>query len=110
MTTSLTQPSWKLTGRTAGAPVRAVAPATPTRKKTAKKRARKSRGPSTREAMIEILRASEKPLRVAQIVERLAASGCETKSVNPKNMVGAMLAQSSDFKRVDRGLYTVKKP
>ena len=76
--------------------------------KVAKKPGRQTRGPSTREAMLEILRASERPLRVAQIVGRLAASGCKTKSVNPKNMVGAMLAQSSDFKRVDRGLYTVK--
>ena len=109
----------QMTGETDGAPV----PAKSARKMAATKRIRKAsrvpkaaqksggktRGPSTREAMIEILRTSEKPLRVAQIVERLAASGCKTKSVNPKNMVGAMLAQSSDFKRVGRGLYTVRK-
>ncbi len=114
----------QMRGETVGAPVQEVpVPAKPARKKAAKKRirrvakaqkaakksGRKTRRPGTREAMLEILRASEKPLRVAQIVERLAASGCKTKSVNPKNMVGAMLAQSADFERVARGLYAVKK-
>ena len=114
----------EMRGETVDATVEVAAvPAKPARKKAAKKRirrdakapkvakksGRKTRAPGTREAMIEILRASETPLRVAQIVERLAASGCKTKSVNPKNMVGAMLVQSADFERVERGLYTVKK-
>ena len=122
--TALSAEIAEMRGETVDAPVHAApVPAKPARKKAAKKRirrdakppkvakksGRKVRGPGTREAMLEILRTSEKPLRVAQIVERLAASGCKTKSVNPKNMVGAMLTQSADFERVERGLYTVKK-
>ena len=122
--TALSAEIAQMRGETVAAPFQAAAvPAKPARKRAAKKRirrvakapkaakksGRKTRGPGTREAMIEILRASETPLRVAQIVERLAASGCKTRSVNPKNMVGAMLTQSADFERVERGLYTVKK-
>lgn len=108
-----------------GAPVaapkpKAEAPAKPGRKpgkepgrkpakKAAAKRGRKRSGTSTRDIIVGILRDSDKPMRAAQIAERLVAAGAKTKSKNPKNMVSALLAQSKEFKRVDKGLYTVKK-
>ena len=77
--------------------------------KAAVKRGRKRSGTSTREIIIGILRDADKPMRAAEIAERLAAAGAQSKSSNPKNVVSALLAQSKEFKRVDKGLYTVKK-
>ena len=66
-------------------------------------------GKSLREAMAEVIKKAGKPLRAAEIADKLSSVGYKTQSTDPRNMVSAMLAQSSDFRRVKKGLYVVKK-
>jgi len=85
------------------------AAARPARKKPARRPRRKRGGKSLREGVAEILSKSDRAMRAREIAEELIKSGYVTSSTNPQNMVSALLAQSDQFKRVRRGLYTVKK-
>jgi len=49
-----------------------------------------------------------KPMRAAEIAEKLPETGFKTKSKGVRNMVSAVLGQSKDFRRVRKGLYTVR--
>jgi len=82
--------------------------------KTAKKAAgrpkRRRQGKGTlRDAVSKILAGAGKPLRAPEIVAQLKASGYKTKSKDPVSMISATLAQTKDFRRVSRGLYTLAK-
>ena len=79
------------------------------RKKAAARPRRKRGGKSLREGIVEILSKSDRPMRAREIAEALMKSGYATSSSNPQNMVSALLAQGDDFRRLRRGLYTVKK-
>ena len=72
-------------------------------------RKRRGRGKSLRAAIAEIITDAGEPLRAAEIAEKLPEAGFRTKSNNPRNMVSAVLGQSDDFRRVRKGLYTLKK-
>ena len=62
-----------------------------------------------REVVAEILRNAGNAMRAGEIAEQLAAAGYMTRSKNPKNLISVMLAQSGEFVRVGKGLYTVRK-
>jgi len=81
----------------------------PNGRRTAGKRKKRGSGKSLRAAVAEIITKAGEPLRAAEIADKLKSVGYKTMSSDPRNMVSALLAQSSDFKRVRKGLYTVKK-
>jgi len=78
------------------------------RRKPARRARRRRRGRALRQVVAEILQKAGKPMRAAEIAEQLPAAGYQTKSKNPKNMISVMLAQAKDFRRVRKGLYTLK--
>lgn len=66
-------------------------------------------GLTLREAIAQILAASDMPLRAKQIAGRLQDQGYTTTSKNPINMVSALLGQTKAFRRVRKGLYTLDR-
>jgi hypothetical protein len=48
-------------------------------------------------------------MRAKEVAAKLAESGYKTASGNLGNIVSATLAQGKNFRRVRRGLYTLKK-
>jgi ABC-type transporter Mla subunit MlaD len=88
---------------------REAAPLARVAKKPVRRARRRRRGTPLREIVAEILQKADKPMRAAEIAEQLPAAGYTTRSKNPKNMISVMLAQSKDFRRVGKGLYTLRK-
>ncbi len=84
----------------------------PKRAKKAAKKARgrprgKRQGMTLRDAVTKIMSAAGKPVRAPQVASQLKALGYKTTSKDPVNMVSALLAQTKEFRRVRKGLYTL---
>ncbi len=58
-------------------------------------------------AIVEVLAASNEPLKIEQIWERLLAIGFQHKSKKPRATLGGRLAELSQFRKIERvGLAT----
>jgi len=85
-----------------------IEPAAPKRRARRRRRRRRRGEKTVREIVAGILRKAGRPMRAPEIAPLLLAAGCKTRSKNPVNMVSAILGQSPNFKRVGKGLYTVR--
>lgn len=95
-------------------PVRPKRKATrkPAAKKTAKAKPGKKRaksGHTSKQAVVDVLKAAGKPLGINEIMDALAVKGQKSKAKNPKNSLRVMLyGDKKTFKKAARGLFTTK--
>ena len=86
----------------------------PKRAKKAAKKARgrprgKRQGMTLRDVVTKIMSDAGEPVRAPQVASQLKALGYKTTSKDPVNMVSALLAQTKEFHRVQKGLYTLAR-
>ena len=76
-----------------------------------KRRGRKGRGiggQTVAQALLEIVRRNGKPIRVGEMAEAFRRTGHPTRSKNLEKLIAITIKGAKGFKRVARGLYTVK--
>lgn len=71
---------------------------------------RRARTGTLREKIIEVLRAKNAPLPIADIAQAVTAAGYETSSQNFAQQVAMTLSKMQELERVERGIYRLKPP
>jgi len=84
------------------------APAAPKAKRKGMKKAKRGRKGTLIEAIVNVLKAADSPMKVAEIAKAVVKGGYKTKSKNVPNVIREALTRVPGIKKASRGQYTMK--